>query len=424
MVAAPATLTDLKKLANEGGSSAYERVRSATTALCAGLATEDFVAQSMPDASPIKWHLAHTTWFFEQFLLKQHTRHYQPFREQYESLFNSYYQSVGQMHVRAERGLLTRPTLAEVLEYREYVDRHMRAMLDGRDPDDRLNKIAVLGLHHEQQHQELMLTDLKHLFAANPLKPVYRNSRTDTPSTIAPMQFVTFEGGIKEIGASGKHFCFDNEMPRHRTLLEPYALADRLATNGEFMEFIREGGYRHPQLWLSDGWAIVQNERWRHPLYWSDDLDSEFTLGGMQPLNLSAPVSHLSFYEADAFARWAHARLPTEAEWECAAAMTSIAGNFVESGELRPLPATSTTGLKQLFGDAWEWTASAYSAYPGYSTPSGALGEYNGKFMCNQFVLRGGSCVTPGDHIRATYRNFFYPQARWQFAGVRLARNF
>jgi ergothioneine biosynthesis protein EgtB len=328
------------------------------------------------------------------------------------------------MHVRAERGLLTRPTLAEVLEYREYVDRHMRTTLDGRDPDDRLNKIAVLGLHHEQQHQELMLTDLKHLFAANPLKPVYRNSRTDTPSTLAPMQFVTFEGGIKEIGASGKHFCFDNELPRHRTLLEPYALADRLATNGEFMEFIREGGYRHPQLWLSDGWAIVQNERWRHPLYWSDDLDSEFTLGGMQPLNLSAPVSHLSFYEADAFARWAQARLPIEAEWEGAASMTSIAGNFVESGELRPLPATSTTGLKQLFGDAWEWTASAYSAYPGYSTPSGALGEYNGKFMCNQFVLRGGSCVTPGDHIRATYRNFFYPQARWQFAGVRLARNF
>jgi ergothioneine biosynthesis protein EgtB len=311
-----------------------------------------------------------------------------------------------------------------VLEYRDYVDQHMRGVLDGRDPDERISELALLGLHHEQQHQELMLTDLKHLFAANPLKPAYRSSTAQPASMFAPMQFITCEGGVKEIGASGKHFCFDNETPRYRVLLEPYALADRLVTNGEFMEFIREGGYRNPQLWLSDGWTTVMSERWQHPLYWSDDLDAEFTLAGTQPLDPHAPVSHLSFYEADAFARWAHARLPTEAEWECAAANAQIGGNFVESGELHPRPAPPGAGVKQLFGDVWEWTASAYSAYPGYSPPSGALGEYNGKFMCNQLVLRGGSCVTPGDHIRATYRNFFYPQARWQFTGVRLARNF
>ncbi|HEU4655483.1 MAG TPA: ergothioneine biosynthesis protein EgtB [Steroidobacteraceae bacterium] len=425
MVAASETL-QLQPRAHEDAAPAYRRVRAATQALCTGLQAEDFVAQSMPDASPIKWHLAHTSWFFEQFLLKPHQRRYQPFRAEYEYLFNSYYQTVGSMHPRAERGLLTRPTVAEVFEYREYVDRHVLELLEGRDAEDPYCQIATLGLHHEQQHQELMLTDLKHLFAANPLKPAYRNAhaQSQASSHIAPLRFFAFEGGIKEIGATGKRFCFDNETPRHRQWLEPFALADRLITNGEYMEFIREDGYRRPQLWMSDGWALVSAEHWRHPLYWSDDLDAEFTLNGMQPLHPASPVTHLSFYEADAFARWADARLPTEAEWEVAAtSVSSTAGNFVASGALHPLPSEAGTGLKQLFGDAWEWTASPYSAYPGYVPPSGALGEYNGKFMCNQMVLRGGSCVTPVDHIRATYRNFFYPHARWQFTGIRLARN-
>jgi ergothioneine biosynthesis protein EgtB len=424
MVAASETLR-LSERVDASGATAYREVRAATRALCEGLEIEDFVPQSMPDASPIKWHLAHTTWFFEQFLLKQYQRGYQSFRPEYEYLFNSYYQTVGSVHPRADRGLLTRPTVAEVLQYREYVDQHMQALLDGRDPEDRVTEIAILGLHHEQQHQELMLTDLKHLFAANPLKPAYRAWRAQSSASLSALRFVAFQGGVREIGASGKHFCFDNETPRHRQLLEPFALADRLITNGEFMEFIREGGYRRPQLWMSDGWSTVLAERWQHPLYWSNDLDAEFTLSGMQSLDLAAPVAHLSFYEADAFARWAQARLPTEAEWEIAASsMASTQGHFVERGVLHPLAAEQTLGLKQMFGDVWEWTASPYSAYPGYTPPSGALGEYNGKFMCNQIVLRGGSCVTPAGHVRATYRNFFYPQARWQFAGLRLARNF
>jgi ergothioneine biosynthesis protein EgtB len=423
MVAASETLT-LSERAHEHTGATYRRVRAATQALCEGLETEDFVAQSMPDASPIKWHLAHTTWFFEQFLLKQHQRGYRPFRAEYEHLFNSYYQAVGSMHPRAERGLLTRPTLAEVFEYREHINRHMDALLAGRDPEDRVCELTTLGLHHEQQHQELMLTDLKHLFAANPLKPAYRGHPVQAASAQGLLRFIAFDGGVCEIGASGKHFCFDNETPRHREFLEPFAIADRPITNGEYLEFIREGGYRQPQLWMSDGWSMVLAERWQHPLYWSDDLAAEFTLAGMQPLHPASPVTHLSFYEADAFARWAQARLPTEAEWEVAAtSLSSTKGNFVESGALHPVAAETGLGLKQLFGDVWEWTASPYSAYPGYSAPAGALGEYNGKFMCNQVVLRGGSCATPAEHIRATYRNFFYPSARWQFTGVRLARN-
>jgi len=424
MVAASETLK-LSARADTDVAASYRRIRAATRALCEGLETEDFVAQSMPDASPTKWHLAHTTWFFEQFLLKQHHRGYQPFRAEYEYLFNSYYQTVGSMHPRAERGLLTRPSVAEVLSYREHVDRHMGALLNGRDSEDRVCELTTLGLQHEQQHQELMLTDLKHLFAANPLKPAYRAARTETSVPPAPLRFISFDGGIVEIGANGKHFCFDNETPRHRQFLERFGIADRLITNGEFMEFVREGGYRRPQLWMSDGWSTVMTERWQHPLYWSDDLEAEFTLSGMRALDLTAPVTHVSFYEADAFARWAQARLPTEAEWEVAAtSLSSTSGNFVESGALQPMSAGTQPGLKQMFGDAWEWTASPYSAYPGYSPPSGALGEYNGKFMCNQMVLRGGSCATSAEHIRTTYRNFFYPSARWQFTGVRLARNF
>ena len=404
----------------------YTRIRDTSLAICKPLEIEDYVVQSMPDASPAKWHLAHTSWFFEQFLLRPLLSGYRPYQAGFEYLFNSYYQAVGPMHQRPERGLLTRPTVNEVLAYRQHIDEHMLKLLDTRaEDDDQLAPLVTLGLNHEQQHQELMLTDIKHLLSRNPLLPSYlrRPQPTAGGHTAAPMRFHTFEGGIEEIGATGKHFCFDNEMPRHRTLVEPYALADRLVTNGEYRDFIRDGGYRRAELWLSDGWSTVTQQAWTQPLYWTPNLDAEFTLRGLQPLDEAAPVCHLSYYEADAFARWARARLPTEAEWELAAESLAVRGNLLKTDVLHPLPAADQPGLKQMFGDVWEWTASPYVAYPGYRPVAGALGEYNGKFMCNQLVLRGGSCVTPADHVRATYRNFFYPQARWQFMGVRLARD-
>jgi ergothioneine biosynthesis protein EgtB len=403
--------------------SRYRRVRSLSPAICEPLQTEDYVVQSMPDASPAKWHLAHTSWFFEQFLLRPFVSGYRVFHPRFEYLFNSYYQTVGPMHQRPQRGLLTRPTVREVMSYRAHVDEHMQKLVDTRADDDRIVSLTMLGLNHEQQHQELLLTDIKHLFSCNPLLPAYREQPPRASGSVGPMHFLSFEGGVHDIGASGKHFCFDNETPRHRTLVEPYVLADRLVTNAEFVEFIRESGYRRAELWLSDGWSTVQQENWSRPLYWSEALDSEFTLNGVQPLDPWAPVAHLSYYEADAFARWAGARLPTEAEWELAAAALPRAGNLYETGALHPRPVSQDIGLRQMFGDVWEWTASPYVAYPGYRPPSGALGEYNGKFMCNQLVLRGGSCVTSRDHIRASYRNFFYPHARWQFMGARLARN-
>lgn len=405
-------------------ASTYARVRAATFALCDPLEIEDFVVQSMPDASPIKWHLAHTSWFFEQFVLKPYASCYRPFHPHYDYLFNSYYQAVGPMHQRPQRGLLTRPTVSEVFRYREHVDEHMYDLLELRTDDENIENLTMLGLNHEQQHQELMLTDLKHLLSCNPLLPAYRHTpRPDATPSPGPMRFQIFDSGIREIGASGKHFCFDNETPRHRTLIEHYSMADRLVTNGEYLEFIRDGGYRRANLWLSDGWATITGEQWNRPLYWSTSLDAEFTLNGLAPIDPGAPVCHLSYYEADAFARWAQARLPTEAEWELAAVALPVAGNLFESGNLHPAPASDERGLTQMFGDVWEWTSSPYVAYPGYRPQAGALGEYNGKFMCNQLVLRGGSCVTPSDHVRATYRNFFYPQARWQFMGVRLARD-
>jgi ergothioneine biosynthesis protein EgtB len=407
-------------------ASQYTGVRKMTLALCDPLETEDYVVQSMPDASPAKWHLAHTSWFFEQFLLRPMLPGYQPFRAGFEYLFNSYYQTVGPMHLRPERGLLTRPTVEEVFAYRRYVDEHMLQLLQTRPPDDeQIAPLVHLGINHEQQHQELLLTDIKHLLSKNPLLPAYTSKPLPAvpAHTPGPLRFLTCEGGVGEIGATGKHFCFDNETPRHRTLVEPYSLGERLVTNGEYLEFIRAGGYRRPEFWLSDGWSIVNQEGWNRPLYWSPGLDAEFTLRGLQPLNEQAPVSHLSYYEADAFARWANARLPTEAEWELAAASLPVRGNLMNLDVLTPMPSHDATGLKQMFGDVWEWTASPYVAYPGYQPAAGALGEYNGKFMCNQLVLRGGSCVTPADHVRATYRNFFYPQARWQFMGVRLARD-
>jgi ergothioneine biosynthesis protein EgtB len=406
----------------EALAARYSHVRRVSLEICEPLQTEDFVVQSMPDASPAKWHLAHTSWFFEQFLLKPLLTGYRVFHADFEYLFNSYYQTVGRMHERPQRGLLTRPTVHEAVRYREHVDEHMQKLFAMRPDDKQLMSIATLGLNHEQQHQELMLTDIKHLFSRNPLLPAYKVGSAEASDGAAPMRFVAFDGGIHEIGASGVHFCFDNELPRHRTLVEPYALADRLVTNGEYLEFIRDGGYRRPQFWLSDGWSTVQRDGWTRPIYWSQSLDSEFTLFGPQALDAGTPVCHVSFYEADAFARWAGARLPSEAEWEIAAESLPVIGNLLNTGALHPTSAGVQPGMKQMFGDVWEWSASPYVAYPGYQPPAGALGEYNGKFMCNQLVLRGGSCVTPADHIRASYRNFFYADARWQFMGVRLAR--
>jgi ergothioneine biosynthesis protein EgtB len=423
MAAVHTTLDNRESQSAAALSSRYDRVRAATVRLCAPLELEDYVVQSMPDASPIKWHLAHTSWFFEQFLLRPSLRGYQAFHPDYEYLFNSYYQSVGRMHARPQRGLLTRPTVKEVLSYREHVDEHLRKLLATPASDDKIAFITTLGINHEQQHQELMLTDVKHLFSCNPLLPAYHKEVAVPAGVTGPIYFQSCQGGVREIGASGKDFCFDNETPRHQTLVEPYALADRLVTNGEYLEFIRDGGYRRPEFWLSDGWSIVNDETWTRPIYWSEGLDSEFTLSGLQPLQANAPVAHISYYEADAFARWAGARLPTEAEWELAAHALPVNGNLLDSGVLHPIAAGTQPGMKQMFGDLWEWTASSYGAYPGYRALSGVLGEYNGKFMCNQLVLRGGSCATPADHIRASYRNFFYPQSRWQFMGVRLARD-
>ncbi|NCT69266.1 MAG: ergothioneine biosynthesis protein EgtB [Rhodanobacteraceae bacterium] len=414
-------VTSASAAADEAGLARYARVRQASLDLLAGLAAEDTVVQSMPEASPLKWHLAHTTWFFEQFVLGA-AADYRPRHAQWAFLFNSYYQAVGPMHERPRRGLLSRPTLAEVLDYRADVDAAMHERLQ-RPLDDGLAARVTLGLAHEQQHQELMLTDLKHLFSLNPLEPAHRAALPAPPSVPLPLDFLSGAEGVVEIGHGGAGFAFDCETPRHRTLLAPHALANRPVSNAEFRAFVHDGGYRRPELWLADGWTAVQQHGWTHPLYWSDDLDSAFTLAGRQPLDPHAPVCHVSYYEADAFARWAGARLPTEAEWEAAAAPLPVDGHFADRGVLQPRAATPGDGLRQLYGDVWEWTSSPYGAYPGFRPLAGALGEYNGKFMCGQYVLRGGSCATPPGHVRASYRNFFYPADRWQFTGLRLGRD-
>ena len=420
--AAPALLQPRPNPAN-GLATSYLRIRATTIALCAGLASEDTAVQSMQDTSPTKWHLAHMTWFFEQFVLGRDAC-YVALHPDWMVLFNSYYQSVGPMHARSQRGHLSRPTLAEIIDYRQRIDERMGTLLS-RDIDIDLQKLITLGLNHEQQHQELILTDIKHLFSQNPLEPVYRHASPSGPATALPLSYVRGREGIVEIGHKNATFAFDNEMPRHRSLMHPHALANRLVTNSEFAEFIHAGGYRTPTLWMADGWNVVCERGWKHPLYWSDTLDSEFTLAGREALQPHAPVCHVSFFEADAFARWAGHRLPTEEEWECAAANAPLRGNLLDSSSLHPLPAVGAGrgGLLQLFGDVWEWTSSPYINYPGYRPPVGALGEYNGKFMCGQWVLRGGSCATPADHIRASYRNFFYPADRWQFMGIRLGRD-
>lgn len=397
----------------------YESVRTATESLVENLAPEDCVIQTMPDVSPTRWHLAHVTWFFEHFILANHVPRYQAFNENFGYLFNSYYYSVGEMHLRPQRGFLSRPTVAEIMDYRSYVDQHMHKLLQSEQGTD-LAAVVTLGINHEQQHQELIVTDIKHVFSHNPLYPALVAQSEPASKPPLAMQFIEGTEGITEIGFKGEGFCFDNETPRHRIYMHPHAIATRPVTNGEYRAFIEDDGYGRSELWLSDGWATVSKERWSRPLYWADDLTRYYTLGGLREINMDAPVCHVSFYEADAYARWAGARLPTEAEWETLAADVTIEGNFAESGRLQPA-ASSDQGLTQVFGDVWEWTQSPYMPYPGFTPLAGSLGEYNGKFMCNQMVLRGGSCATPQSHIRPTYRNFFYPHSRWQFSGIRLA---
>jgi ergothioneine biosynthesis protein EgtB len=404
----------------------YRRVRSATLRLVDGLSDADLTPQSAEFASPGKWHLAHTTWFFEQFLLAAQGRGYRRFDERFGFLFNSYYNAVGARHERPRRGLLTRPALAEVLAYRAHVDHAMADFLDTRVDAD-VGALVELGLHHEQQHQELLLTDLLHLFAQNPLRPAVRPSAAaDGAAPPAPLAWIGFEGGNIEIGHPGPGFAFDLELPRHVVALRPFRLASRPVTNREWIAFMEAGGYADPALWLSDGWDTVQAQRWQAPLYWEGEGAQrlQMTLAGVQPLALDAPVSHVSFFEADAYARWAGKRLPTEFEWEHAARDLPVEGNFVEQDAWRPVAsATAAGGLRQMFGDVWEWTASPYVAYPGFRTAPGAVGEYNGKFMNGQYVLRGGSCASPRSHLRAGYRNFFQPGQRWQFSGLRLAED-
>lgn len=404
----------------------YHRVRTRTITLTAGLAPEDTVVQSMPDVSPTKWHLAHTTWFFEEFLLAAFEPGYRRFHAGYDYLFNSYYNLVGPQFPRARRGHISRPTLAEVLDWRKAVDAAMADLLAEREDDPRMIERLILGCNHEQQHQELLVTDIKHVLAQNPLAPAWRELPPPDAKPPRALEWREFAGGLVEIGHAGEGFAYDNESPRHRVHLEAWALADRPVSNAEYREFIADGGYRRPELWLSDGWSRVQAEGWERPLYWTDDWQSEFTVAGRRPLEPAAPVAHLSHFEADAYARWAGARLPSEAEWEQAARSVSVpdnlVGNFADDKKFQPF-ASRTEPLAGLWGDVWEWTASAYLPYPGYRAAAGAIGEYNGKFMSSQMVLRGGSCATPADHIRASYRNFFYPHQRWQFAGLRLARD-
>ncbi len=405
----------------------YRAVRNFSLKLCETLSPEDCTIQSMPDASPTRWHLAHTTWFFETFLLRERGD-YRRYSEDFEVLFNSYYNTVGEQFPRPHRGLLSRPSLGEVLAYRDYVDEQMVRLLNDRVEE--VDSIVTLGLQHEQQHQELMLTDIKHMLGRNPLEPVYRDGNWHSAQARGS-EWLEFDEGLYEIGHSSQPraeaFAFDNESPVHRHFLPPFRLASQLVTCGDFMRFIDDGGYQKPELWLSEGWNTANNDGWQAPLYWrqSQGQWSHFTLGGQRPVDMNRPVCHVSYFEADAYARWAGLRLPTEFEWEVAALdeskratnQATFADSLIASDDV-----VHPIGSDALMGDVWQWTASQYTAYPGYVAPAGALGEYNGKFMCNQFVLRGGSCATHSTHARATYRNFFAPAARWQFSGIRLAK--
>jgi ergothioneine biosynthesis protein EgtB len=415
----------------EAAAARYAEVRSVSLALADGLSDADQTVQSMPDASPTKWHLAHTTWFFETFVLAPHQPGYQAHDPSFTYLFNSYYEQAGPRHPRPQRGMITRPSAAEVVAYRHHVDEAMAELLASPELlTPALADLIELGLHHEQQHQELLLTDILHLLAQNPLRPAYRATPTSAgDGRASPLRWHSYEGGMREIGHDGEDFSYDCERPRHQVLVQPFRLASRAVTNREWCAFIEDGGYRTAPLWLSDGWATVNREGWQAPLYWEqrDGGWWSMTLHGMRPIEPEAPVCHVSYFEADAFARWAGKRLPTEAEWEIAAApLAEDDGNTLGRGALRPLPVAdgqNDGAPAQMFGDVWEWTSSAYGAYPGFRIAEGAVGEYNGKFMCGQYVLRGGSCATPDGHIRCTYRNFFYPHQRWQFMGLRLAED-
>jgi ergothioneine biosynthesis protein EgtB len=403
----------------------FRRTRRQTEALCRPLAIEDYGIQTMDDVSPPKWHIAHVSWFFEAFLLKPFATSYREYHPRYDYLFNSYYITHGQPFARPRRGLLSRPTVEEIYAFRAHVDAAMAELIETVDEQywPEVAQRVTLGIHHEQQHQELLLTDIKHILAFNPLRPAYREDLPCIGADPAPLEWIEVPGGVAMIGYDGNDFCFDNETPRHRVYIQDHVLASRPVTNGEYLEFIEAGGYRQPRHWLSQGWDRVCRESWQAPLYWEkhDGRWWHYTLSGMRPVDENAPVCHVSFVEADAYAGWAGKRLPGEAEWEIAAARREIDGNLCETGCLQPMAAPRTELPAQLFGDVWEWTQSSYAPYPGFKPLDGTLGEYNGKFMCSQMVLRGGSCVTPRSHIRASYRNFFYPADRWQFTGIRLA---
>jgi len=433
--------------------AAYREIRRQTETLCQPLEIEDYGVQAMPSVSPVKWHLAHTSWFFETFILLPHYARYKPYNPAFAQLFNSYYRGVGKFLARELRGILSRPTVAEIYRYRAAIDEQMLTLLSNctTATQRELSALVLLGLAHEQQHQELLLTDIKYNFSQNPLLPSYmKGSPAIDHSLFGGMLFnslprlhwLNFDADSCELGHSGTAFCFDNELPRHRVLMVPFMLASRPVSNGEYLQFMRDDGYCRPELWLSDGWLERERHDWSAPLHWQREGQPEgkkagnkedqqhdskwnvFSLHGQRPMNPAEPVCHISYYEADAYARWAGARLPTEAEWEHVAAGEEICGHFANDGVLQPRPAAKQdNSLQQLFGDVWEWTASAYAPYPGFRASSAPIGEYNGKFMCNQMVLRGGSCATTREHMRASYRNFFYPADRWQFSGVRLARS-
>lgn len=408
----------------------YRDVRDFSKLLTRDLEPEDCVVQSIADVSPTKWHLSHTTWFFETFVLKRWLENYRPAIPEYAFLFNSYYNAAGSMHRRDLRGLISRPTVAESFRYRENIDRLIEDFVASAPDEllDEMEAVLVLGINHEQQHQELLVTDIKHVLAQNPLHPVFRKRAGEKTEPTPPMTFIAFDETIAAIGHPGIGFSYDNEGPQHRALVLPFALANRLVTCGEYMQFIEDNGYGRPEFWLSLGWMTINEQRWEAPLYWEkrDGRWWHFTLSGFRPVDENEPVTHLSYFEADAFANWSGARLPTEFEWECVAGSREIDGNFVEAERFHPAPAGGSADsgdLLQIYGDVWEWTRSSYAPYPGYRAAPGALGEYNGKFMCNQYVLRGGSCATSLSHIRPTYRNFFQPEKRWQFTGIRLARD-
>ena len=406
----------------EALATEYQNVRGETERLCKPLATDDFQLQSITETSPPKWHIAHVTWFFEAFVLPHFNSTYRPYHPRFSYLFNSYYETVGTMQPRPQRGMLSRPTVEEVYRYRAYVDEQMLALMATLDEAQwaELAFRVTLGLHHEQQHQELLLMDIKHNLSVNPLRPAYNEDLHSSQAQVAPLTWIERPGGVRDIGYAGDGFAFDNETPRHGVLLQEHNLAARLITNGEYLAFMADKGYERPEHWLADGWYLIQRQCWTHPLYWEsiDDEWWQFTLGGMRKLNPHEPVCHVSFYEADAYARWAGKRLPTEAELEIMLMEQPQQGNFMDHERLHPAP-----GDGQWYGDVWEWTASPYTPYPGFKPLAGSMGEYNGKFMCNQMVLRGGCCVTPPGHVRASYRNFYYPHDRWPVTGLRLAED-